>query len=82
MTLSICAAEFTAVGDMFAIVIGSIRWPMVVLIGLVSAGYTAYGGLYVSIVTDQVRGGLPLGSSLSTESQSVAATHAQMVLLC
>ncbi len=48
-------AEFTAVGDMFAIVIGSIRWPMVVIIGLVSAGYTAYGGLYVSIVTDQVR---------------------------
>ena len=47
-------AEFTAVGDMFAIVIGSIRWPIVVIIGIVSAAYTAYGGLYVSIVTDQV----------------------------
>ena len=47
-------AEFTAVGDMFAIVIGSIRWPIVVIIGIVSAAYTAYGGLYVSIITDQV----------------------------
>ena len=52
---------------MFAIVIGSIRWPMVVLIGLVSAAYTAYGGLYVSIVTDQVRGVLPVGASPPTE---------------
>lgn len=46
---------------MFAIVIGSIRWPIVVIIGLVSAAYTAYGGLYVSIVTDQVQDWALLG---------------------
>lgn len=47
-------AEFTAVGDLFEIVIGTLRWPIVVIIGVISAIYTAYGGLYVSIVTDQV----------------------------
>lgn len=47
-------AEFTAVGDLFELVIGTVRWPIVVIIGLVSAVYTAYGGLYVSIITDQV----------------------------
>lgn len=48
-------AEFTAVGDLFSIVVGSVRWPMVVIIGLVSTMYTTYGGLHVSIITDQVR---------------------------
>jgi uncharacterized sodium:solute symporter family permease YidK len=48
-------AEFTAVGDLFELVIGTVRWPIVIVIGIVSAIYTAYGGLYVSIVTDQVR---------------------------
>lgn len=48
-------AEFTAVGDLFELVIGTVRWPIVIIIGIVSAIYTAYGGLYVSIVTDQVR---------------------------
>lgn len=47
-------AEFTAVGDLFELVIGTVRWPIVIIIGIVSAIYTAYGGLYVSIVTDQV----------------------------
>lgn len=38
--------------------IGTERVPIVVIIGVVSMLYTAYGGLYVSIVTDQwqVRG--------------------------
>jgi Na+/pantothenate symporter len=46
-------AEYTAVGDLFEIVIGTERVPIVVIIGVVSMLYTAYGGLYVSIVTDQ-----------------------------
>jgi Na+/proline symporter len=50
-------AEFTAVGDLFELVIGTVRWPIVIIIGIVSAIYTAYGGLYVSIVTDQVQAG-------------------------
>lgn len=51
-------AEFTAIGDLFQYVIGSERWPIVVIIGVVSMIYTSWGGLYVSIVTDQwqVRG--------------------------
>lgn len=48
-------AEYTAVGDLFDIVIGAVRWPIVIIVGIVSAIYTAYGGLYVSIVTDQVQ---------------------------
>ena len=46
-------AEYTAVGDLFELVIGTDRVPIVVIIGVVSMLYTAYGGLYVSIVTDQ-----------------------------
>ena len=46
-------AEYTAVGDLFQIVIGTDRIPIVVIIGVVSMLYTAYGGLYVSIITDQ-----------------------------
>ena len=51
-------AEFTAIGDLFEFVIGSERWPIVVIIGVVSMIYTSWGGLYVSIITDQwqVRG--------------------------
>ena len=47
-------AEFTAVGDLFNLVIGAVRWPIVVIIALVSTTYTTYGGLHVSIITDQV----------------------------
>lgn len=48
-------AEFTAVGDVFSVVNGTVRWPIVVLIAVVTTSYTSYGGLYVSIVTDQVQ---------------------------
>lgn len=46
-------AEYTAVGDLFELVIGTERVPIVVIIGVVSMLYTAYGGLYISIITDQ-----------------------------
>lgn len=46
-------AEFTAVGDLFEFIIGVSRIPIVVTIGVVSILYTAIGGLYVSIITDQ-----------------------------
>lgn len=47
------AAAAGGPGDLFEIVIGTVRWPIVVIIGLTSSVYTAYGGLYVSIITDQ-----------------------------
>ena len=46
-------AEYTAVGDLFEYVLGAPRWPIVVIIGVVAMLYTAAGGLYVSIITDQ-----------------------------
>ncbi len=46
-------AEYTAVGDLFELVVGTERVPIVVIIGVVSMIYTAYGGLYISIITDQ-----------------------------
>mmetsp|Transcript_1562 Transcript_1562/g.4619 ORF Transcript_1562/g.4619 Transcript_1562/m.4619 type:complete len:552 (+) Transcript_1562:384-2039(+) len=54
-------AEYTAVGDLFETVIGTVRWPIVVIIGIVSAIYTAYGGLYVSIITDQIQAAAAIG---------------------
>ena len=56
-----CRAFCDAAGDLFEIVIGTDRVPIVVIIGVVSMLYTAYGGLYVSIVTDQWQ--VPLGAS-------------------
>jgi hypothetical protein len=45
--------EYTGIGDFFQNVIGTTRIPIAVIIGVVSSAYTAYGGLYVSIITDQ-----------------------------
>ena len=53
-------AEYTAVGDLFEYVLGAPRWPIVVVIGLVAMLYTAAGGLYVSIITDQWQVGRPM----------------------
>lgn len=46
-------AEYTAVGSLFTDVIGTTQVPIVIIIGVVSSLYTAYGGLYASIITDQ-----------------------------
>ncbi|GJP78331.1 hypothetical protein CLOP_g8651 [Closterium sp. NIES-67] len=46
-------AEYTAVGDLFQHVLGAPRVPIVLLLGATAMLYTAAGGLYVSIVTDQ-----------------------------
>jgi hypothetical protein len=77
-------AEFTAVGDLFELVIGTVRWPIVIVIGVVSAIYTAYGGLYVSIVTDQVPRGksIPqLASPLPCCLFTSAASHGRSSLV-
>ena len=42
---------------MFAIVLGSTRLPIVILVGVVTSIYTAVGGLYVSLWTDQLQVG-------------------------
>ena len=48
-------AEYTAMGDLFEFVIGTTRVPIVIIVGVIASIYTAYGGLYVSIITDQVQ---------------------------
>lgn len=49
-------AEYTAIGDLFEFIIGANRIAIVTLIGLLTSLYTAYGGLSVSIKTDQLQG--------------------------
>ena len=49
-------AEYTAIGDLFEFVVGGDRIVIVILIGTVTSLYTAYGGLSVSIITDQLQG--------------------------
>ncbi|KAK9709858.1 hypothetical protein K7432_008755, partial [Basidiobolus ranarum] len=46
-------AEYTSIGDLFETGIGTTRIPIVIIIGVITMIYTATGGLYVSIVTDQ-----------------------------
>ena len=47
--------EYTTVGGLFSQIIPSTAIPIVIIIGVVSSVYTAYGGLYVSIITDQIQ---------------------------
>ena len=71
-------AEYTAVGDLFELVIGTDRVPIVVIIGVVSMLYTAYGGLYVSIITDQWQVRLLTYSSwefLSELTKGISSRH-------
>lgn len=46
-------AEYTAVGDLFEYIVMAERLPIVIVVGVVTMIYTAWGGLYVSIITDQ-----------------------------
>jgi len=49
-------AEFTAIGDLYEKIVGGNRIMIVVLIAVITSIYTAYGGLSVSIKTDQLQG--------------------------
>mmetsp|Transcript_24016 Transcript_24016/g.60314 ORF Transcript_24016/g.60314 Transcript_24016/m.60314 type:complete len:649 (-) Transcript_24016:463-2409(-) len=48
-------AEFTTVGALFSSFVGDINYPIIIVVGLLATAYTAYGGLLVSIVTDQAQ---------------------------
>ena len=50
------AAEYTAIGDLFEKIVGGDRIFIVVFIGILTSIYTAYGGLSVSVRTDQIQG--------------------------
>ncbi|CAM9319928.1 unnamed protein product [Heterosigma akashiwo] len=48
--------EYITIGTLFEVYLGSTGWPMVVVIGMLTLFYTTWGGLLVSIATDQVQG--------------------------
>jgi Na+/proline symporter len=48
-------AEYTTVGSLFADFVGSESWPAILTVGVVTMVYTMYGGLNISIITDQVQ---------------------------
>ena len=47
--------EYTTVGAVFTQIIGTTQIPIIIIIGLVASLYTAYGGLHISLITDQVQ---------------------------
>lgn len=49
-------AEFTTIGTLFGVYLGSKAFAITVVVGLLTMAYTAYGGLFISIITDQVQG--------------------------
>lgn len=49
-------AEYTTIGTLFSDYVGSLNWPIIIVIGVLTLTYTAYGGLAVSIATDQAQG--------------------------
>jgi len=54
-------SEYTAIGDLFEHYVGGpSRVYIILLVGLVTAVYTAKGGLLVSLLTDQLQAGLVL----------------------
>ncbi|KAI9152541.1 hypothetical protein H9P43_009333 [Blastocladiella emersonii ATCC 22665] len=49
-------SEFSTMGSIFAAFVKSTPYPIVALVGVTTLAYTAYGGLLISIVTDQLQG--------------------------
>ena len=47
--------EYTAIGSLFSSFLGTPSWVPIVVVGTVTLVYTIAGGLYVSILTDQVQ---------------------------
>lgn len=66
-------AEYTTIGSLFQDFVGSINYPIILVVGALTLIYTAYGGLSVSIMTDQVQGALSVGL-ISLLTVYVAAT--------
>lgn len=53
-------AEFTTIGALFKDFVGSEAWPIIAVMAVLTTTYSAYGGLLVSIVTDQIQAGVSL----------------------
>ena len=49
-------AEYYTISLIFKYFVGSAPYPMVIVVGVLTLAYTAYGGLIVSVFTDSVQG--------------------------
>ncbi|KAF6255134.1 hypothetical protein COO60DRAFT_1536931 [Scenedesmus sp. NREL 46B-D3] len=49
-------AEYTTIGSIFSEYVGSVSYGIIIVVGVLTLAYTAYGGLAVSIATDMVQG--------------------------
>lgn len=49
-------AEYTTIGSIFKDFVGTVDWAFILAVALVTIAYTSYGGLVVSIATDQLQG--------------------------
>ncbi|GFR42610.1 hypothetical protein Agub_g3541 [Astrephomene gubernaculifera] len=49
-------AEYITIGLLFKLFVGSVDYPIVIVVGILTMLYTAYGGVYISIITDQAQG--------------------------
>jgi Na+/proline symporter len=49
-------AEYTTIGSIFSNYVGSVSYGIIIVVGVLTLAYTAYGGLAVSIATDQMQG--------------------------
>lgn len=48
-------AEYTTMASLFADFVGTVDYPIVIIVGVVTMIYTAYGGLLLSMITDQAQ---------------------------
>ncbi|PSC73100.1 na+ solute symporter isoform B [Micractinium conductrix] len=49
-------AEYTSIGTLFGVYLGSKAYAITICVGILTLIYTTYGGLYISIITDQIQG--------------------------
>jgi hypothetical protein len=56
-------AEFTTIGTLFGVYLGSKSYAITITVGVLTLLYTYYGGLFISIVTDTVQGARGGGSA-------------------
>eukprot|EP00668_Euglena_longa_P010719 GGOE01012996.1.p1 GENE.GGOE01012996.1~~GGOE01012996.1.p1 ORF type:complete len:523 (-),score=81.72 GGOE01012996.1:163-1731(-) len=49
-------SEFVTIGTLFGVYVGSVGYPIIIVVGLLTLTYTTFGGLLVSVATDQVQG--------------------------
>ncbi|KAI8817845.1 uncharacterized protein EV422DRAFT_540176 [Fimicolochytrium jonesii] len=68
-------AEYTAIGSLFSSIVGVNKLIPILIVGAVTMTYTAVGGLYVSVITDQYQGMFTLLLVVITAIYMAATVH-------